>query len=163
MWLASGDKSAEGQLYGTFKLLALQWIKAGKSPGHIDGEMKIALRSDIESAHVYCQMLQCGLERSRPFGQGVYHGGTCIFERDAVELSELTNNLSLFLSEASLDAKSVEAWLQERQERRQCAANRTSEGCKIFCHLQSRDTVTKKAWVRQCHPFHPSVGDHAYI
>ena len=56
-------------------------------------------------------MVQRGLERFRPFGQGVHHSGACIFERDAVELSELTNNLSLFLSEASLDAKSVETWL----------------------------------------------------
>jgi hypothetical protein len=40
MRLASGDKSTEGQLYDTFKPLALQWIKAAKSPGHIDGEMK---------------------------------------------------------------------------------------------------------------------------
>lgn len=62
-------------------------------------------------ACVYCQMLQRGLERFRPFGQGVHHSGACIFERDAVELSELTNNLRLFLSEASLDAKSVETWL----------------------------------------------------
>jgi len=56
-------------------------------------------------------MLQRGFERFRPFGQGVHHGGACILERDAVELSELTNNLSLFLSEASLDAKSVETRL----------------------------------------------------
>ncbi len=56
-------------------------------------------------------MLQRGLERFRPFGQGVHHGGACIFERDAVELSELTNNFSLFLSETSFDAKSVETWL----------------------------------------------------
>lgn len=60
---------------------------------------------------MYRQMLQRGLERFRPFGQGVHHCGACIFERDAVELSELTNNLSLFLSEASLDAKGVETWL----------------------------------------------------
>lgn len=110
MRLASGDKSTEGQLYGTFKPLALQWIKAAKTPGHIDGKIKIPLRRGIESAHVYCQMLQRGLEGFRPFGQGVHHGGACIFERDAVELSELTNNLSLFLSEASLDAKSVKTW-----------------------------------------------------
>lgn len=56
-------------------------------------------------------MLQRGLERFRPLGQGVHHGGACIFERDAVELSELTNNLSLFLGEAGLDPKSVETWL----------------------------------------------------
>jgi hypothetical protein len=111
MRLASGDKSTDGQLYDTFKPLALQWIKAAKSSGHIDGETKIALRRDIESAHVYCQMLQRGLERFRPLGQGVHHGGACIFERDAVELSDLTNNFSLFLSETSLDAKSVKTWL----------------------------------------------------
>jgi len=111
MRLASGDKSTEGQLYGTFKPLALQWIKAAKSPGHIDGGMKIAQRRGIESAHVYRQMLQRGLERFRPLGQGVHHGGACIFQRDTVELSELTNNLSLFLSQAGLDAKGVETWL----------------------------------------------------
>ena len=71
----------------------------------------IQLRSGIESAHVYRQMLQRGIERFRPFRQGVHHSGACIFERDAVELSELTNNPSLFLGEASLDAKSVETWL----------------------------------------------------
>lgn len=65
----------------------------------------------MDSAHVYCQMLQRGLERFRPLGQGVHHGGACIFERDAVELSELTNNPSLFLGEAGLDPKSVETWL----------------------------------------------------
>lgn len=73
-------------------------------------------------------MLQGGLERFGPFGQGVHHSGACIFERDAVELSELTNNLSLFLSEVSLDAKGMETWLQGRQERWQGAADRTSEG-----------------------------------
>ena len=86
-------------------------LKRRKCPGHIDGKIKILLRRCIESAHVYCQMVQRGLERFRPFGQGVHHGGACIFERNAVELSELTNNLSLFLSEAGLDAKSVKTWL----------------------------------------------------
>jgi hypothetical protein len=52
MRLVSGDKQPEGQLYDTFKPLALQWFKAAKSSGHIDGEMKIVLRRDIESAHV---------------------------------------------------------------------------------------------------------------
>jgi hypothetical protein len=108
MWLASGDKPTEGQLYDTFKPLALQCFKAAKSPGHIDGEMKIVLRRGMESAHVYCQMLQRGLQGFRPIGQGVHHGGACILERDAVEPSELTNKFSLFLGEVGLDAKSVE-------------------------------------------------------
>jgi hypothetical protein len=111
MRLASGDKSTEGQLYATFKPLALQWFKAAKSPGHIDGKIKIVLRRGIKAAHVYCQMLQRGLEGFRPIRQGVHHGGACILERDAVELSELTNHLSLFLGETGLDAKSVKTRL----------------------------------------------------
>lgn len=84
-------------------------IKAPKSRKVLYGILKD--RSIQIWTHMYCQMLQRGPQRFRPFREGVHHRGACILERKAVQPTKLTEEFCLFPGEVSLDAEGVKAQL----------------------------------------------------
>jgi hypothetical protein len=78
---------------------------------------------------------------------------------------KLTKKISLFPGEASLDAKSVKAMLRlyEGKKRRQRAADGASERAKKLRYIQSRNAITKEAWVWNRPLLYPSIWYHTYV